>query len=131
MATCNKIRRESDRVCIGSLNKKIKLYVRSITQSLNNDVDYSEDFSLSIDLDAMIETLDGKTVFDGVNIVGTATHFFYIRYDENIPITSENWIEYASKYYNILKVENMQEENRFYKLSVVVRGNKQFEANFA
>ena len=127
MATCKKIKRLEERVCIGSLNRKIIIYVRSITAPLADSVDYGENLSQPLTVWAMIETVNGVTTFDSSNIERIVTHNIYIRYRANI--TFENWLEVprinepVSQYYDIIRVENLDENYRFYKLICNLRGD--------
>ena len=127
MAKCYKIYRTIKRVCIGSLNKKIIINTRSIANKQGQYIDFTEKFGDPITVSAMIETVSGITVFDEVNQEHTVSHIFYIRHIENF--TSEKWIEYDGRYFNILNVDRLNEENRFLKLMCEERGAKTIAAN--
>jgi len=129
MAQCKKIYRQIKRVCIGSLNELIKIKVRSITPPVGGSVFYGEDFQNIMDVWAMIETKNGLVTFDSTNTAQNVTHQFYIRYISDV--TFENWLEYKGKYYNILTVNNLNEENRFYMLQCNERGSKDIEVNLS
>lgn len=126
--SCNRrIKQKADKVCIGSLNSRIIIYDRDITASSTSSVSYTETLSGAVTVWAMVRTITGKDIFDGVNVIGTATHEFYIRYRDGI--TAAKWVEYNSKYYDILSVENLNEENGFLKLNCNIRGEKNKTAN--
>lgn len=129
MAQCKKIYRQIKRVCSGSLNKKIKLKIRAITAPSGDSVDFGETFTDFITTWAMVQTKNGIVVFDDTNTAQKLSHEFYIRYIPNI--TFEKWLEYDGKNYNILNVENLNEENRFYLLQCNERGSTGANANLS
>ncbi len=121
MAQCVAKVRKSTRVCIGSLNQRIDINIRTLTPNSDDDVDYDEVFTLTKTVWSMVETVTGETMFDSSNVERVVTHNFYIRY---IPdITMENWIVYKDELYDILNVENFGENDRFYKMATAVRGD--------
>lgn len=129
MATCKKLRRTLTKVCTGSLNKKIQIQTRRIKPPMGDSVDYVEEFVEIITVWAMLETITGVAVFDGTNVMETTAHDFYIRYIPNI--TFEKWILYAEKYYDIINVENFQENNLYYRIRTNLRGREELLTNEA
>jgi SPP1 family predicted phage head-tail adaptor len=135
MAICNKIQRESKRIAIGSLNKLIKLKIRSISSPSSGGVDFGETFTDWQDIWAYVKTVNGVTIFDDSNIGRDVSHDIYIRF---IPdVTSEAWIEFPAQYgstkdqyFDILKVENLNEENKFYRLRCALRGDSEKPINW-
>lgn len=128
MAICKIIKAEKRKICAGDLRDKIFIKTRSITAPINESVDFGLDFTNSLEVRAKIRTIGGKEIFDGVNVIGVATHEISTRY---IPsLTSENWIEdIKGQNYKILKVENLDERNEYLVLLCSVRGDKLIEAN--
>lgn len=125
--SCNRrIKQKPDKVCIGSRSSRITIYDRDITPS-STGTGFSEELSGAIYPWAMVKTISGKDIFDGVNVLGTATHEFYIRY--NSSVTAANWIEYNSEYYDILSTENLNGKGEFLKLFCNIKGNKNKTAN--
>lgn len=124
MAVCNKIKRKSTRVCIGSLNKRVKIFTRSITPPSGSSVDFLEDFVEDREVWGMIDTVTGITEFDDTNIETVITHDIYIRYIPNI--TFEKWltteIDGEDKRLRIIRVLNYQENNIFHQLRCTIRG---------
>lgn len=135
MAKCIKITRTSKRVCIGSLNKRIKILLRAIQPPSSGGVDFSEEFTQEREVWAMIETVDGVTIFDETNVEQIVTHNVYIRYITGM--TPEKWVNLLSVnggddvLLNILRVENFGENNRFYRMRCNLRGRDDLQANFA
>lgn len=126
---CRPIKTKPFRVCSGDLKHRITLNTRAITTPTADSVDFGEQFTLEQNVYAMIETANGETVFDQTNIEKVITHKFYIRYISNL--TFEDWIVFKGKYYDILTVENLNEENRFMLLNACLRGAVLKPVNFA
>jgi len=125
---CENVIIKRRRLCLGDLNKKIKLLKRKIVSPDNIDeYDYQQDFIETIEVWASIQTISGKDMFDGSELIGTATHIFYLKY---IDIDSNDWmIEYKNKFYRIYLVDNMDENDEFLKLYCSVRGDINSEVN--
>lgn len=122
MTVCKKIRRTSERVCIGAMNHLITINARDITPPEGGSVDFGEDFTGVRNVWAMVETVNNTTFFDETNTEQIVSHNFYIRYLNGVSITSENWIKWRDINYDIIGVENLNEENRFLLLRANVRG---------
>lgn len=129
MAQCKKIYRQIKRVCVGSLDKKVKLKIRAIAPPSGSSAYYGETFTDFMTVWAMVETKNGLVTFDSTNTAQNVSHQFYIRY---IPdITFEKWLEYDGKNFNILTVNNLNEENRFYMLQCNERGDADVSVNLS
>jgi SPP1 family predicted phage head-tail adaptor len=131
MATCKKIKRLLERVCIGSMNQKIDILTRDIEPPVGDSVDFDENFVVATNVWSMIETVAGKIFFDGSNIDKSITHNFYIRYITGIEITAQHWVKYKDNYFRIVNVENLDEANRFLLLRTTERGATTKKVNFA
>lgn len=135
MTTCTKITRVNKRVCIGALNRKVIVNVRSITSPQNGGVDFSESFTEPKTVWSLIDTVDGLTIFDDTNTEQIITHNVYIRYFQTM--TPEKWVKVLSVdggddvYLNIIRVENFGENNRFYRLRCNLRGKDSLPVNWA
>lgn len=135
MADCQKIRRVDKRVCIGALNKKIVVNTRTLTAPSGSSVDFTEEFTEPISTWANIVTRSGTVVFDGTNTAREISHDIYIRYRLNM--TPEKWVKLpsingaADVYLDIIQVENLNEENKFYRLRCALRGDVAKPVNFS
>lgn len=129
MAICKKLRRTLTKVCTGSLNKRIQIQTRHIKPPIGDSVDYTEEFTNIITVWAMLETVTGITIFDDTNVEQIVTHDFYIRYIPNV--TFEKWILFDEQYYDIIRVENFQENNLYCLIRTNVRGRKEIPVNVA
>lgn len=114
------------RICTGDLNRIIKLKDRTL-DAPSTSVDYGHTFT-DVSTWAAVETVKGKDIFAGTNMDQLVSHIFYIRYRE---LTSEDWLEYRSQNYDILDVENLEENNAFLALMCNVRGSTEQPVNEA
>ena len=132
MATCKKLTRVKTQVCIGSLNRKIDIFQRTLTAPLdpaNDLVDYTESFTLLANVWAMIKTPKGQTIFDDIGTEKVVSDIFYIRFISGL--TSENWIIYNSIRYDIQTIENVEQNSLFQKINCMVRGLESKDASEA
>jgi len=116
-----KIRRKKRQVCIGDLDTEIVLQNRSIVPPVSGSSDFDENFTPNSTVWAAVNTVSGKTFFDGVGTETNITHEIFIRYD--VTITAEVWVLLDSRRFDILDVEDLDERNEFMKLLCVDRGS--------
>jgi SPP1 family predicted phage head-tail adaptor len=114
----------------GSLNCRITINLRQIKAPTYSDVNFNETFTKRIDIWAMIESVNGITIFDATNTEKVVSHRIFIR-NPSFEITAEDWIEYRGVYYDVLNVEEMGMEQRFLCLLVNLRGDKTRVVNYA
>lgn len=119
MARCSSIRKKKRRVCVGDMKDPIILNNRNITPPLFNTVDFDENFTpinqLQPDVLSLVETVTGKTYFDGKNTDVNITHEIYISYDALV--NASIWITFEDRRIDILKVEDFEERHEFMKLT--------------
>ena len=120
MAKCQFIKRRHRKLCIGDLNTLIKLQSRSITEPLFGGTDFDEDFVDTGEVWAKVETVSGKTIFDGVGSDIVVTHMITIRFDSSV--SNETWIELDGKRIDILNFEDWEERHEFLLLLCTNRG---------
>jgi SPP1 family predicted phage head-tail adaptor len=123
-------RKRINKIDIGSMNSRIRIFTRSISAPLNEtNVNYGESFQKYLDVWAAVDTPKGIAVFDATNTLRDVTHNFYIRF---LPgVTFEKWILYKNNYYDLLSVVNMEEESKFYMLMCNLRGDQSMPVNLA
>jgi SPP1 family predicted phage head-tail adaptor len=126
---CKSIKRNMRRVCVGDLNKLITLQARAISPPSFSSTDFDETFTNGDDVWAAVNTVAGKTFFDGVNTDITITHEIFIRFDASV--TSETWIEMDDRRIDILDTENLDERDEWLKLICTERGPDNVEATKA
>lgn len=113
------------KIDIGSMNCRIKVLTRAIRPPIGTNVNYNLNFSDFVPVAnvwADMESTDGITMFDDTNTERVITDIFYTRYIPGITFTK--WIEYRGNYYRIYKVENLQNENKFYMIYTGITGDK-------
>lgn len=124
MPRCFRIKRKNRKVCIGDLNSLVTLENRDIQAPEFDTVDFAEEFTAPQAVSAMIETVRGKTVFDGVSTEQDVTHWIYIRFDATV--TAETWVKLDDgRRLDILRVENLDERSDFMLLHCDDRGARE------
>jgi len=129
MSKCISIFDKKKKVCIGAMNKRIIIQIRSIQPSEGDSVDYGELITDRRKVWAFIRTRKGETIFAGTEIKRTTNFEFYIRYFSDV--TFGNWIEFRKKRYNIVEIENINAENQYYLIFATKRGITSNVANLA
>lgn len=127
MPICTKIRRKKRQACIGGMSDRIILQGRDIKPPVFGDPDFDETFTNNDTVWATVNTISGKTFFDGVNSDINITHEILIAFDSTV--TTEIWIELEDgRRVDILAVENLDERSEFMRLTCTDRGAKTIEA---
>ena len=129
MPKCQKIQRKKRQVCIGDMNEQIILQDRDIGEPLFGSVDFDEDFTNIEKVWAAVNTVSGKTFFDGTGSETLITHEFLIRFDANV--TAETWVEWDGRRFDILEPEDYDGRKEFMRLPCAERGAKTIEATKA
>jgi len=125
---CNPVKIKRQRVCFGDLNRKIKIKSRTITAPDESDeFDYEQTFGTPVTKWAAVQTSSGKDIFDGTNMIGTATHFFFLKFVSGL--TSESMVEWRNENYRVLRIENLDENDEYMKLYCALRGVTANEVN--
>lgn len=103
------------------MDREITIHSRSLSVPVFGSPDFSESFVPSLTVWAIVQSVDGKTMFDGVNQVDRAvTHTFTLRHDPLI--TAESWVEYNGVLYDILRVDDLDGRGEFMVLTASERG---------
>lgn len=122
MPRCAPIRKKRRNVCIGDMEDEVTLENRDIQAPDFDAVDFDEEFTApNPPAFALIETVRGKTFFDGTGVEEDVTHWIYISFDETV--TSETWVKlYDDRRLDILRVEDLDERSDFMLLHCVDKG---------
>lgn len=125
MPRCQFIRRKNRKVCLGDLDNVITLENRAIQAPDFDTVDFDEEFTApNPPVSAMIQTVSGKTFFDGVSTEQDVTHWIYINFDATV--TAETWVKLTDgRRLDILRVENLDERSQYQLLHCTDRGDKE------
>lgn len=116
---CKQISIDRKIICAGDLKHKIKIQSRAIKTPVTG-VDLTEEMTDEKTAWAGIKTGRGESIFDAQQVERDVTHYFFVRYISWI--TAEHWILYKTKRYDILDIENINEDNEFMRLRCNVRG---------
>lgn len=125
MSKCQFIRRKNRKVCIGDLDTLITLENRAIQAPDFDTVDFNEEFTApNPPVFAMLQTVSGKTFFDGVSTELDITDWIYIRFD--VTVTAETWVKLDDgSRLDILRVEDLDRRSEFMRLHCTDRGDKE------
>jgi SPP1 family predicted phage head-tail adaptor len=126
---CRSIKPNINKVCIADLKKKIKI---QYTLSVPNNDPNSNAMASFKDIKSvwsMIKTRSTAEFVQGTNVETSITTEFYIRHDSSIDFKQRLWIEYNGSRYEIVNYENIDEEDKFIKLTATERGVKTINAN--
>lgn len=129
MPKCQQIKRRHRKICSGDMDTEILIQNRAITPPVFGNPNFGEDFTNNDTFWASVETVDGKTFFDGVNTEFDITHHFYIEFDSTV--TTQSWVVLNGQRIKILKTENLEERDEFLKLICTTRGDSAKEATKA
>lgn len=128
MAICKNIRGTKRGLCIGDLNQKIKVQVRTLNAP-ESGTHFDLTFADLKEVWAMVKTTRGTELFDGVGLTNAYTHEFYIRYSSSFAVNAQSWLLWNDDRYNIVDVENLDERNEFLLLKAIKKGDKDINAN--
>ncbi len=120
MPVCTKIRKKKRELCIGDMRDEIILQNRAIQPPVFGTPDFTENFTNIDTVWSLVNTVNGKTFFDGVGTETPITHEIFIRYD--VTVTAETWVQFDSNRIDILAVENLDGRKDFMALTCTDRG---------
>ncbi len=125
MPTCQPIRKKRRQPCIGDMEDRITLENRAIEAPEADTVDFDETFTApNPPVWALVETVRGKTFFDGVSTEEDVTHWIYINFDATV--TAETWVKLEDgRRLDVLRVENLDERSKYQLLHCNDRGDKE------
>jgi len=126
---CRSIKPSINKVCVADLNKKIKLQYSSSIPNNNPNMNAGTSFKDIKTVWAMVKTRSAAEFIKNTDINRVITTEFYIRFDSSIDFETELYIELGNQLYKVINVENIDEQDRFVKLSATDKGLKTIEAN--
>ena len=125
MPSLERMKRKRRRVCIGDLDSRVRVLHRSQVPPVAGSVDAAFAFQ-PIAQDgyvwAMIETVDGRTVFDGVANDRRVTHRVTVRNLDDV--TSATWVllEDVTRL-DVVLAERFDERGEFVRMLCDARGS--------
>ena len=130
---CQSIKPNVNKICTADLNRKIKIQYTSTGGNNNPNSSPTTIFTDLKTVWSMIKTrstVGGNSSFiQNTNTTRAVSHDFFIRWDSSIDLEKALWVEYDSKRFKIEATENIDEQNKFVRLSALERGTKVNEAN--
>ncbi len=125
MPTCQPIRKKKRQPCIGDMEDLITLENRAIQAPEFDTVDFDEEFTApNPPVWSLVETVRGKTFFDGVATEEDVTHWIYIEFDSTV--TAETWVKLEDgRRLDIVRAEDLDERSDFMLLHSIDRGARE------
>lgn len=119
-----KIRRARRELCVGDLRDRIILQDRSIQSPEFESFDFSEKFESMGGVWASIQTVGGKTLFDGHQQRDlSVTHEVGIRYDARVD--AETWLLMEDgRRLDVIDSENLDERSEWIVFQCTDRGSQ-------
>jgi len=111
---------------LNKCGQNITIFDRDVKVS---GVDLGENFTSGTVVKAIVKTERGTSIFDGSNVEKQITHEIRIAYITNF--TAEKWIEFNSRYLDVLDVINCAEKDEILILSCNERGVNTLPVNHA
>lgn len=128
MPKCLKLRKKKRQVAVGDMRDRINLQIRSLTAPENGSVDFTEVFDPKTAVWATINTVRGRSVFDGTGTEVDVTHEILLRHEEGLSM--EDWVlKEDNERLRVLLVEDLDERDSFQLLQCTNRGTKDNKAN--
>ena len=75
------------------------------------------------------KSLTSNPFIQNTNTTRSISHDFFINWDSSIDFEKALWVEYNSKRFKIQNIENIDEADKFVRLSTLERGSSSIEAN--
>lgn len=131
MPECIKLKKKKRQYCIGDLRDEIVLQNRSLEPPVNeiDSTDLTEEFTDTLIILSAINTVSGKTYFDGIGTETNITHEIGFRFVEGI--TAETWILYDERRLDILNLQDLDERREWLLAQCVDRGEAAKDASAA
>lgn len=101
--------------------QEIILQDRNIQPPVFGDPDFDETFVDVDTVSSLIDTERGNVLFDGVSTDRPITHKICIEYLGGV-VSSQTWIKFGERRFDIIDVENYNERDEILKLSCHERG---------
>jgi len=129
MAKCKKLRRLKRSPCTGDLRNEIILHDRDIEAPMFNTAEQTQEYTNPLTVWSSVNTVRGKEIFNGTQLIGIKTHIILIRFLDTREITVENVVELKGNYLDVIEVQNLEERDEWLELSCGILGDKTQENN--
>ena len=126
---CRSFKKNINKVCVGDLDKRVKIQTSSISPINSPNSVSTTAFSTILTVWAMIKTNANSRYIDGVNIENVLNTDFFIRYTSSIDFEQQLWIEFNNNRFKITSIENIDKDNKFIRLRTSEKGTKTILVN--
>lgn len=117
-----KLRRR--KLCIGDLDRQVILSDREITEPSFGESDFGEEFPAPRAIFAKVQTLTGRTLWNGVDTDVVLTHEVSIWYDSSV--TAETWVKLDDgTRLKVEAVDDLDSRHEFMVLACRARGTEE------
>lgn len=123
MPNCARIKPRPYKVCTGDMRSYIT--VKRKTKAAQNTGAANPNLNLTtiISTYAMQKSVNGEEIFDGVNMIGKITDWFYLRYSTEYSINKTDLVEFDGNRYEVIEVIPNYEGRRYFTvLKCTIRG---------
>jgi head-tail adaptor len=124
MTQCKSIKSQKKRICISDLNKKIEIQTSYFQNSDAPNTDSGLIFNTILNPWSLVKTRGNINYNNGVNSENSITHLFYIRYNSSLDFTQELFVRYDNRIFKVNTIENIGEENKYFVLYAIERGEE-------
>ncbi len=129
MGRCNSIQPNITKICAADFNRKITIQHAASVSNNNPNQNAGSSFSNVKICWALVKTNPNADFINGTNVNQGINIDFYIRYDSELDLSQQLWIEYNSNKYKVGEIENIDLMNEIIRLRAIQRGNKNFAGN--
>ena len=118
------------KICISDFKNAIRIVQRSLISPLPGSASPRYEYVILLRTRAKVKTRgEGSNSFTQIQVKGKkVSHEFIIRYTAT-SFEADARVEFSGRYFEILGIENVNEENRFIKISCKEVGNSDVEAS--
>lgn len=114
MTKCIDVRIPKKKICAGDMRNRIEIMLRTQTSpGIGKGLGPVETFTPYTAGFFGIRSANGSNPISGVNINEEATHIFISRYTTKLALldTTKHFPKFRNKYYRILEISNLNEDN--------------------
>lgn len=126
---CISIKKNTNKVCTGDLDKRIKIQTTSITANNAPGGLSTTGFTDIYTCWALVKTTTTRQFIDGVNIEIALNTDFFIRYTGSVNFEQELWIEYAGNRFKLINYNNIDKDNVIIRLRCSEKGDSAILVN--
>lgn len=115
MPTGSRILKKPTKISIGDMDTKVTLYERNQSAPLNTK--YRLNLAKIDDVWTMWEVTAGTQIFDGTNLLGTASDIFTMYYIDKVAKKNSCgtlFIEYDNELYEVIQVKPLDKKNKIF-----------------